>query len=389
LTTASCDTPAPAATETTSPSPTVTVPASPSGSTSGSTLTATAAATPTETASPVELKVVFVLDSTPDGAQERAMPAFQAAELAFASAARDGEGPTVDLVSYDLEGDPARLDDLAADVAEDPGYVAVMIAPFLAGQREVHAEVPLPVVSLSPRDGPSADATSAWRRLVPRIDVQGTAVGDLVASLRIAHRGVCIAPGVPDGSRFGRAVAHVLTTRRTDETPTPDAIAAAACGVVAWTGDATSAGDVLVALGRPRPRMVGGPALRDPTFVAEAGTAAGGTEAICGCADVSTSLRLAAQRFVQDFQSEYGRAPGAGAVEGWDGAHLILDGLRQGGLTSSAFGAWLASQAAFDGLGGTYRFAQDGELANPLQHLWRFRVEGGRWVPAGSVPRVG
>jgi ABC-type branched-subunit amino acid transport system substrate-binding protein len=341
--------------------------------------------TPTPSAA-TGLKVVFVLDSTPQGALERAMPAFQAAQLAFAAAAREGGVPTVEISTFDLEGDPARLHDLAAQVAADHSYVAAIIAPFLADQQDVQHALDVPVVSLSARDGPSPDAPTAWLRLVPRIDVQGTAVGDAVAATRLAARGVCLAPGVPDGSLFAHAVAGALGRDTVDETPTPAAIRSSGCRVIAWTGDATTAAETLLELGRPRPRVIGGPALREPAFLELAGTTAGGVAAICGCADVSTSLALAAQRFIQDFQSEYGRAPGPGAVEGWDGAHLLLNAIRQGGGTAAGVNASLERVTSFEGLGGRYRFAPDGDLANPTRHLERYRVVGGRWVPATVRP---
>jgi branched-chain amino acid transport system substrate-binding protein len=216
--------------------------------------------------------------------------------------------------------------------------------------------------------------------------VQGTAVGDAVATTRLARHGVCLAPGVPDGSLFAHAVARALGRDPVDETPTAAAIRSSGCRVIAWTGDATTAGQTLLDLARPRPRVIGGTALREPAFLELAGTTAGGVEAICGCADVSTSLALAAQRFVQDFQSEYGRAPGPGAVEGWDAAHLLLNAIRLGGSTAAGVDAWIGGVTSFDGLGGRYRFSPDGELANADRHLERYRVVGGRWVPETSRP---
>ena len=70
--------------------------------------------------------------------------------------------------------------------------------------------------------------------------------------------------------------------------------------------------------------FVGGDRLLDPDFLSTAGTAADGAFALCACANVSTSTDLAARRFIQNYQSEHGVAPGAYAVEGWDAAHLIL-----------------------------------------------------------------
>jgi ABC-type branched-subunit amino acid transport system substrate-binding protein len=359
---ASCDPAAPAATR----SPSREDPASPSSTTPAA-------------AVPDEVKVLFVLDSSAGSGEEGPVPAFQAAELAFAAAALEPDAPPVDLVTYDLLGDPERLDALAAEVAADPTYVAAMTAPSLAGQRSLE-RLGLPVVSLSPR-GRLGSGTTTWRRLVPRMSVLGAAVAGIVASTDAAGHGVCVA--APDGTRsaLAGAIGHALPARvPVADASTAGAIAAAGCGVVALAGDPAAAAATVAALERPRPLVIGGPELREPTFLDDAGPAARGVEAVCGCADLSTSLALRAQRFIQDFQSQYGRAPGAGAVEAWDAAHLLLGALRDGGTTAGAVSAWLATTHRVDGLGGRYRFGADGELADPLTHVYRYRVQGGRWI---------
>lgn len=332
---------------------------------------------------PDELKVLFILDPSVEGAEELATPASQAAALAFAAANAAGGLPApIELVSFELSGDAAGIDALVEEVASEPTYVGALIAPGLAGQRVLVTRLDIPVVSLSSRDRPEEPAPGSWLRMVPRIEDLGAAVGEVASGLPGAASGMCIAPGVTDGSRLARAAERAADPGvPIIDTAGPVAISDAGCGVVLWTGDATSAVEAIDLLGRPGPRFVGGPALREPVFLEETGTTADGSLAVCGCADLSTSLELPAQRFIQDFQSEYGQPPGPGAVEAWDAARLIVRGLTEGGPAATDLAAWIAALHRFDGLGGRYRFDASGELADPLTHIVRYRVEGGRWLP--------
>ncbi len=135
--------------------------------------------------------------------------------------------------------------------------------------------------------------------------------------------------------------------------------------------------------GRSSVAFVGGDRLLDPDFLSTAGTAAEGAFALCACANVSTSTDLAARRFIQDYQSEHGVAPGAYAVEGWDAAHLILRAAGDRGITRALVARSLGGLTTVDGLEGTHRFRADGEPLEPRALLRLYRVEGGRWVRAG------
>jgi branched-chain amino acid transport system substrate-binding protein len=217
---------------------------------------------------------------------------------------------------------------------------------------------------------------------VPPVDVLAHAAGTWVAD-DVRDGPLCVSPG-HDGSRFAADAAAAADATEVEASMPPAEASTTACGAVVWTGDTDEAVTLVTALGRPRPTIVGGPAIRDPRFVRDAGPAANGTLAVCGCADVSTSLSLPAQRFVQVFQSEYGLSPGPGAVESWDAAHLLVRAL-DGVTTPQALTDALSGVRTFDGLGGEYAVGLDGELANPQAHVYRYRVEGGRWVSASEA----
>jgi branched-chain amino acid transport system substrate-binding protein len=126
--------------------------------------------------------------------------------------------------------------------------------------------------------------------------------------------------------------------------------------------------------------FVGSERIRDQGFLEAVGEAGEGALAICPCVDVSTSTDLAAQRFIQDYQSEFGLPPGPYAVEGWDAARMLVAAFREGAVERGPVSTALEVMTAFDGLAGTYRFGFGGDLTDAAASVRISRVEGGRWL---------
>lgn len=335
-------------------------------------------ASPSASAVPTQVSVAFVEDLSPEGAVDRVFPALRAAELALETA--EIPDAVVELVPFDTA--ETSLADAAEEIAADPSFVAAIAAPELAGQAELVerlSEADVPVLSLSARGSVDPSGPGRWLRFVAPVEAQARSLAEAAPRLRAARRGLCLAEGRADGTSFARDVRRASSDAVT--VTTVDEIAASGCGVVVWTGDATEGAELATELaGVPRPPvLVGGPRLREPAFLDLAGPAAEGAVAICQCADVTTSLDLAAQRFVQDYQSRFGSTPGPGAAEAWDAARLLVRGIREGGATRPALVAWLAGRVASDGLAGALEF-EAGELADPESAMRRYRVEGGRWI---------
>jgi ABC-type branched-subunit amino acid transport system substrate-binding protein len=337
--------------------------------------------------------VAFVQDLSPEGALERTLPSLQAVRLAFATAALSEDEPLdVEVVSFDTQGVEAATTEVAVEIASDPRYVAAVAAPDLPGQGDLAAGLAaaeIPLLSLSARGPVDPAAPGAWLRFVAPVDAQAGALTEMVLSLRAARKGVCLANGAPDGTTFARTIRRSLPRDlEITEAEGATAITEAGCGVVVWTGDAPGGAELATALAESptAPVLTGGPTLRDPRFLSLAASAAEGTISLCPCADVSTSLDLAAQRFIQDYQSEYGSAPGPYAVEAWDAAHLLVRALRDVGPVHADLTGRFAAQRVVEGLGGPYVF-EGGELADPAAGIRRYRVEGGRWLLVGPAPR--
>lgn len=365
---ASCEREAPAAT-----------PSRPA--TSPTTATATEAPIP----QPDELLVAYLYDREVDALDAASTAPYQAAQLAF-DAAASGEAPAtaVELAAIDVSD--RSVDEISATIREDEAYVAAIVAPRVIGQAAIVDALDVPVVSLSSRDRVATEP-GAWRRLVPTTKHLGMTAGAWAAAL--GHGDVCVGPVPTDGSRFATAAVRAVQDAGGDVLPARGGDPGVDhCGAIVWTTGYEDAVFTLDALGRPRPFFIGGPELRAHDFLETAGPAANGVGAVCACADVSTSLRLVDQRFVQVFQAEHGVPPGPGAVEAWDAANLLVEAIADAGPSRDALAPWVASRTRFDGLGGTYLFAPSGELADPADRTFRYRVEGGRWVdvtPGRSV----
>jgi ABC-type branched-subunit amino acid transport system substrate-binding protein len=330
---------------------------------------------------PAAVRVAFVQDLSAEGALDRTLPAFQAVELAFSNAAIDDDTTVaVELVAFDVAGDPAAAQAAADDIAADPDYVAAIAAPYLGGQQALtRALGDVPLLSLSARGGVPDSEPGTWIRFVAPLRDQALALADVVASRPTSRSGVCVAPATADAG-FNRALRRALEPRIdvTDALDTVDVLESG-CGTVAWTRDGIVGARLALDLDGTRIAVVGRSGLLAPDFIQDAGRSAEGVLSICSCADVSISLDLAAQRFIQDYQSEYGSPPGAFAVEAWDAAHMLLRALRRPTPSRTRVAAWIAETSVFDGLGGTYRF-EGGELADPGVSIRIYRVEGGRWI---------
>ena len=335
-----------------------------------------APASPAGPGSPTPVvKVAFVRDLGMPDAEEHALPASQAIRLAFETATlQDPSSVPVELEEFDLTQDAADLESIDAD----PSYVGVIVAPGVSGD-DAELDTDLPVVSLSGLG--AGDGRRAWVRMVAPL---ATTVDALAGRLRRSSACVLAEDPPPDPLYGLLSEALPGATARTVDPAAAGAVAGEArCDVVIWAGGPNAGGEAARSLQGLDVVFIGGDRLLDPDFLSTAGSAAEGAVALCACANVSTSTELAARRFIQDYQSEHGVAPGAFAVEGWDAAHLILRAAGDRGITRALVARSLGGLRTADGLEGTRRFAADGEPLEPRALLRLYRVEGGRWVRAG------
>ncbi len=359
---------------------------------------------------PVAVKVAFIEDLSSDAATTRSAPAFQGAKLAFDNATLAGDLPVaVELVGLDTKGDPTGAATIAQQVTQDPSFVGAIEAPFLSTSVQVAATDVLsaagvPTITLSTLGARLANnGWPAWRRAVADVLREGEVVGGFVDALPRPGRGVCL---LGDGTAASRAfLGAVTTSARTQvalrgrvapglepSTALVNEVARARCGAVVWGGSAGAGGLVRRSLeptgDRHRFVFVGGDALKDPTYLLVAGATGLGTVAACPCVDLSTSTSLAARRFIQDYQSDFGLPPGPYAAEAWDVAGMFLRAFVTGASTRAQTRSALWSSDRFPGLANEYRFAPDGALTPGSAQVRLYRDEGGRWIPVGPAHSV-
>jgi hypothetical protein len=341
-------------------------------------------------------RIAFLFDGSSGDADEVTGPAL--AGLRFA-ALGTGRPETVQPLNVGLgvEETAEMLDEVAAD----PAVVAAVVAPWTSppeGSVERLGEARVPVVSLSWAWGPPPDGV--WRSLAldrtreaelllgagtttagsPRClagDTNPTSTG-LVGNVLVeaSRRGAELRPaGVVDQERPGTAAAVA------------GRLAGLGCEAILWTGGAEAL-ELLLDADPDLLTVVGTSRLKT-----EGGISVGVTHparrllAVCGCADVTLSLDPALQRFIHDFQTESGGAPGPFAVEAYDAGRLLLDLAGSGGR--SAVAEQLGRLREVRGLLGTYELEPDGALRAAPTPPGTWRASGSRWLPLGSAPLPG
>jgi branched-chain amino acid transport system substrate-binding protein len=304
------------------------------------------------------VRIAFIQDLSAPDADEHVQPALQAAELAVAM--HDPGG--VELVVLDLAEDPGAIDQVAAD----PSMAAAIVGPGADGS--MLAEAGVPTVSVSTAGATPSEG--AWRRFVAPMPLLADVIAD-----RVRGREPCVVSDDPPPDDLAALLAERLGVAVT--TTEPDAPGTAlrpACGIVTWAGSPDPA--VELVRSAPGHGMVGGDRLLDPDFRDDVGAAGEGTIAVCACVDVTTPLDPAISRFIQDYQSEFGTAPGPYAVEAWDATRWILDLLGPGTSRPEVASA-LAGLEMTTGLAGPYAFDAGGERRDAPTQV--FELESGRW----------
>lgn len=111
--------------------------------------------------------------------------------------------------------------------------------------------------------------------------------------------------------------------------------------------------------------FISGDGSKDPAFIASAGDASQGAILSCPCAAFSGDFSRA---YIQAF----GQQPGSFSPEGYDLATIFIQGVKAGAVTRPAMLNFVRNYTG-QGVGRTYNWAADGELAEPL--IWTYKVQ--------------
>jgi branched-chain amino acid transport system substrate-binding protein len=361
-------------------------------------------ADPSPDPEPVPVKIAFLSDMSVPGSPQIVAPSLFGLELAIKEAVDRGQLLVIpEVVGLDTEGDPAKAIELADQVAADPAYVAAVIAPFWSEPPAVGdalAAAGVPTLSLSGLDPSLASrGWSSWRRVVAGLPGEAAELALAIGGSPRSSTGVCL---VGDGSTGAATLTDLLTKalgdgliaaslQLADETALGsvlDRIDRTGCGAVGWTGSglgATLLRTGMTQAGLASVPVLGSGAMKTDAYLATTAGAGDGTVVTCACVDLGSSTRPEARRFIHDFQSQYGAAPGVYGAEAWDVGGMLLRALRGGAKTRATVSAALAAADTYSGLANTYRFTGDGELASGSSRIHLFRAEGVRWVPLGET----
>ncbi len=336
------------------------------------------------------VKVVFLEDLSIDDATSMVVPAFQGAKLAFDAAVRAGLPADVELVAQ--RATPSELEDIARKLIADRSVVGVIAGPFLDVPAEVAGAFDaagLPVLSLT-TGGPGTGLAS-WFQMVPKADAEARVIA---AYLRPVTGGtVCFAgDGSSDSSalvelaaaELGGRAAILIPRQGVGSSTFAAGVANGGCAALFWGGFGPEAAQIrlgLDAAGLAGVTLVGSDGMKDPAFLAATGAAGEGTVVACACVDITTSTDLAARRFIQDYQANFGLPPGPFAAEAWDVAHTLIDALGAGATTRAAVLEALRAVGSYQGLAGGYMLGPGGARRVNL-----FKDEGGRWIPLLPPP---
>ena len=350
------------------------------------------------------VKIAFLHDMSVLGSSQIVAPSLLGLELAIKEAVDRGDLHVIpEVVGLDTEGDPAQAIELAQEVAADPTYVAAVIGPFWSeppAVGDVLDAAGLPTLSLSNLDPSLASrGWSSWRRVVAGLPREAAELAAAIDGSPRSSTGVCL---VGDGSIGAGTLTDLLTKalgegrvaaslQLADETALGgvlDRIDRTGCGVVGWTGSglgATLLRTGMTEAGLASVPVLGSSAMKTDAYLSTTAGAGDGTIVTCACVDLGSSTRPEARRFIHDFQSQYGTAPGVDGAEAWDVGGMLLRAFREGATTRESVSAALSASDDYSGLANTYRFTVDGELASDSSRIHLFRAEGVRWVPLGET----
>jgi hypothetical protein len=311
-------------------------------------------------------EVVAIQDGSALDARSIVSPAVLALGIALA-------GTDLSMSVQDTEGDDARAVEIAGSLADDERVVAVVVAPFTRLPAEGRDELlrsNVPVVSLSQLVAPPDREGAAFRSLVGSVRREAQALVGLAG----AHR-VCLAT---EGNGSSAVLSGAVRRAVAEPLRRVTLGATEGCGSLIWTGSGPAVGAVVGTLGATT--LVVGDAARTDSVVRRPGGVHGRILAACPCADVSTSTRPEAQRFLHDYQEATGLDAGPYAVEGSDAGGILLSALEQDPSRDAAAAA-VEGLDAFHGLGADYRWI-DGSLDQPGVRL--YRAVGVRWLSADA-----
>lgn len=313
------------------------------------------------------------------------------ANLAIEEFTAANPGCSIELKSFDSQGDPAVATPLATEIVGDDTIVGV-IGPTFSGETDatgaVFAEAGLVTVSPSATNPDLAgNGWDTFHRLLGNDATQAPAAArymkDTLGATKIFM--------IDDASEYGAGLGAGITAElgdlvigsetvqqgQTDFGATVTAVTAAAPDAVYFAGYYAEAGLLVKQLkaGGFTGTFLSGDGSLDPGFVEAAGTSADGSILTCPCAPATGD-------FATNYEASAGQAPGTYSAEGYDAANVLLQGLAAGNGERAAMLEWVNAYDA-PGITKQIKFDETGEVADVV--VYAYTVEGTEIMPGEPI----
>ena len=319
-------------------------------------------------------------------------PSRDGALMAFAEFAEENPDCDVTMQEFDTEGDPAKATPLANQIATNEDFIGVIGGGFSGESRAMkpifqEALVTMISQSATATDLTQVDQVDVFHRVVGYDDVQGAAIANYIEG-----SGAEAVFVVDDSTTYGEPLATkvkedlgdlVVASDKAQEGQTDfgaivSKIEAAAPDTVFYAGYAAEAGPFLKQLrdAGVEATFVGGDGLYGSDFPTAAGPNSEGAVITCPCLPADQ----AEGSFAEDFEAEYGTAPGAYAAEGYDAANIFLEGILEGNTDRESMLDWVNN---YEGSGITkdYAFDENGDVELDKVVIWAYEIQDGALVP--------
>lgn len=293
----------------------------------------------------------------------------------------------VELAEYNTEGVLAKVPGIVAGVVARKDVIGVVGLPF-SDESELAGPVLAKrgLVQITPTAAAARLTGNGWptffRGAANEVVQAGAAAKFLTSGL--TKQKVCV---LDDGSRDGRGLANAIERNLGRRATCAESVSSAtkigraaenvarqkpdAVYYAGNRGPAVRLAKALAKAGVRVPVVVSG-AVMGPGYVRAAGEAAGTTYFLCSCAP-----QVLFRSFAAGFRAVKGRNPGPYALEGYDAATVLLNGIDAGRRSRKALRTFVAGRDA-DGLGNRMKWTGTGELARPS--VWVYQVRDGAIV---------
>lgn len=325
------------------------------------------------------------------------LPSRDGAKLALKEFLAENDDCDIKLVEFDTEGDPAKATPVANGVAEDLEFLGVIGGAFSGETRAtkpIYQEAGVTMISQSATatdlTQDEANRVEVFHRVNGYDDTQGSAIAIYLKDIAKAQKVFVVDDSTTYGGPLGDKIRSELgdlvvgsdktQEKQTEFSATVSKIEAAAPDAVVYAGYAAEGGPFLKQLRSAgvTATFIGGDGLYGADFPKAAGEQSEGALVTCPCIPATGT-------FAEDFEKEFGAAPGAYAAEGYDAMTIFLEAIKDGN-TDRAGVLKFVNDYDEDGLSKHISFDDNGDVAAENVVIWSYKIEGGALVPDQEIP---